>query len=255
MKSPSSGKIDTAYRQWEALHKTCGDSNSQSRLEQLSGEMAQWPKSQAVSALAEIETAFFLVNAGFSISFLDFSHGRTADLECYDGSHRFFAEITVIQSTQGAKRNSTNRIDRESQNGIDGDDFFEQALVRRLLARMAEKAKQLEAYCAPVLLAVSVPDLFDGCVRTQEISPLDLQRLAGLLIGVLSDVPQFSAVLLTLWNAPAQASRNAIRIHQVSWVTRPSGNGIHPRIRLLAKNPFAWYRLTTTELQMIETVM
>jgi hypothetical protein len=84
---------------------------------------------------------------------------------------------------------------------------------------------------------------------------LDLQRLAAMLIGVLIDVPQFSAVLLTLWKAPAQELRNPIRIRQITWVTRPPGDLRDPRIRLLAVNPVARYRLSSQELRIIQEVM
>ena len=135
------------------------------------------------------------------------------------------------------------------------DEFFEQALVKRLLSRMAEKARQLERYCAPVMLAVSIPDLPWRKGRPQEIPPLDLQRLAAMLVGVLVEVPQFSAVLLTFWKAAAQESRNPIRIRQVSWVTRPPGDLQDPRIRLLATNPAARYRLTPRELRIVQDAM
>ena len=251
-------RFSVVARQWEALTKACVDSDSQKRLQALWNCLNQLPAQQAASAHAEIETAYFLAEAGFSLSFLEATHGRTADLECYVGAHRLFVEVTVIQSTQGSAQQFKGGTWRVDQIDYELDEFFEQALVKRLLARMAEKAKQLEKYCAPVLLAVSVPDIpdiFEGRVRRQAIPPLDLQRLAGLLIGVLADVPQLSAVLLTLWNAPAQASRNTIRIRQVSWVTRPSGNTTHPRIRLLATNPFARYQVPSHERQMIEAVM
>ncbi|PJA78155.1 MAG: hypothetical protein CO149_05580 [Nitrospirae bacterium CG_4_9_14_3_um_filter_51_5] len=76
-----------------------------------------------------------------------------------------------------------------------------------------------------------------------------------MLVGVLVDVPQFSAILLTLWKAPAQESRNPIRIRQVSWVTRPPGDPRDPRIRLLAVNPVPRYRLTPRELRMVQDAM
>jgi hypothetical protein len=176
-------------------------------------------------------------------------------LEIYEGAHRFFAEVTVIQSTQGSTRKSMGVRLQPHRSLESSDAFFEQALVKRLLSRMAEKARQLERYCAPVMLAVSVPDVPWGKGRRQEIPPLDLQRLAAMLVGVLVEVPQFSAVLLTLWKAPAQESRNPIRIRQVSCVTRPPGDSQDPRIRLLATNPVARYRLTPRELRMVQDVM
>jgi hypothetical protein len=248
-------KGDSIIRQWQILAKACQDGESQTRLAMLLSHINRLPARQAAPAHAEIETAYFLAQSGFSIAFLEATGGRTADLECYDGTHRFFVEVTVIQSTQGATRKPIGRRLQPHQIGESSDEFFEQALVKRLLSRMAEKARQLERYCAPVMLAVSVPDLPWGKGRRQEIPPLDLQRLAAMLVGVLAEVPQFSAVLLTLWKAPAQESRNPIRIRQVSWVTRPSGDSQDPRIRLLATNPVARYRLTPRELRMLQDAM
>jgi hypothetical protein len=248
-------KGDSIIRQWQILARACQDGESQTRLAMLLSYINRLPAKHAAPAHAEIETAYFLAQAGFSIAFLEATGGRTADLECYDGPHRFFVEVTVIQSTQGATRKPIGRRLQPHQIGESSDEFFEQALVKRLLSRMAEKARQLERYCAPVMLAVSVPDLPWGKGRRQEIPPLDLQRLAAMLVGVLAEVPQFSAVLLTLWKAPAQESRNPIRIRQVSWVTRPSGDSQDPRIRLLATNPVARYRLTPRELRMLQDAM
>lgn len=248
-------KDDVIFRQWQALARACDDGESQTRLEILREHIHRFPVRQAASAHAEIETAYFLVQAGFSVAFLEASGGRTADLECYEGTHRFFVEVTVIQSTHGPTRKSPASRLQPHQILESSDEFFEQALVRRLLSRMAEKARQLERYCAPVLLAVSVPDLPWGKGRPQDIPPLDLQRLAAMLVGVVVDVPQFSAILLTLWKAPAQELRNPIRIRQVTWVTRPPGDARDPRIRLLAVNPVARYRLSSQELTNIKERM
>jgi hypothetical protein len=248
-------KSDLILQQWQTLAKACDDGESQTRLAILWEHINRFPVRQAASAHAEIETAYFLAEAGFSVAFLEASGGRTADLECYEGTHRFFVEVTVIQSTQGPTRKSPAVRLQPHQILESSDEFFEQALVRRLLSRMAEKARQLERYCAPVLLAVSVPDLPWGKGRPQDIPPLDLQRLAAMLVGVVIDVPQFSAVLLTIWKAPAQELRNPIRIRQVTWVTRPPGDARDPRIRLLAVNPVARYRLSSQELTNIKERM
>ncbi|WNM61803.1 hypothetical protein [Candidatus Nitrospira neomarina] len=248
-------KSDLIHHQWHTLARACDDGESQTRLAILWEHIHRFPVRQAASAHAEIETAYFLAQAGFSVAFLEASGGRTADLECYEGTHRFFVEVTVIQSTQGPTRKSPAVRLQPHQILESSDEFFEQALVRRLLSRMAEKARQLERYCAPVLLAVSVPDLPWRNGRPQDIPPLDLQRLAAMLVGVVVDVPQFSAILLTLWKAPAQELRNPIRIRQVTWVTRPPGDARDPRIRLLAVNPVARYRLTSKELASIKERM
>jgi len=241
----------TVRQQWAKVSSVCTDAESQRRLTVLRGQLDRFSEKDAVSSQAEIETAHFLMQAGFSVSFLEASGGRTADLQCYAGSHRFFTEITVIQSTQSFLGNAG--FSRASSDILSetGDDFFEHVFVRRLLARMSEKARQLERYCAPVLLAVSVPDLLMEKGRTGPVRPLDLQRIAGMLVGVLADVPQFSGILLTCWNAPAQELRNPIRIQQVHWVTRPPNDAWHPRIRLLANNAFATYGLTAREIRIL----
>lgn len=248
-------RTDLIRRQWQVLAQTCHDADSRIRLERLIHHIHHLPAKQAAYAHAEIETAYFLAQAGFSIALLEASGGRTADLECYEGTHRFFVEVTVIQSTQGSHRKLAGGLIQPHHIRESPDEFFEQALVRRLLSRMAEKARQLERYCAPVMLVVSVPDMPWRKGRPQEIPPLDLQRLAAMLIGVLVEVPQLSAVLISFWNAPAQESRNPIRIRQVFWVTRPPGNPQVPRIRLLASNPVARYQLTPKELRIIQEAM
>lgn len=251
-KDPSSRHRDIR-RQWVDLMAICSDAESQRRLMFLQRQMERCSEMDAASSLAEVEMAHFLSRAGFSVSFLEAGGGRTADLQCYDGSHRFFVEVTVIQSAQGlshAVAPTRSAILLET-----GDDFFEQAFVKRLLARMAEKTKQLERYCAPVLLAVSIPDLLTENRRKTSLWPLDLQRLAGMVVGILAEAPQFSGLLLTFWNTPAQKLRNPIRIRQVHWVTRPFQEGPNPRIRLLVANSFARYPMMTREIRMIRDVL
>ncbi|MDR4493784.1 MAG: hypothetical protein R3B74_05060, partial [Nitrospirales bacterium] len=104
-------------------------------------------------------------------------------------------------------------------------------------------------------LAVSVPDVPSDKGRPWSVPPLDLQRIAGMLVGVLAQVPQFSGILLTCWNAPAREIRNPIRIRQVHWMTRPSNDPLHPRIRLLATNIFASYEMTAREIQALKEAL
>ena len=65
---PNFGSIN---RQWEALAKTCLDGDSQVRLNTLLDHLKRLPARQAASASAEIETGYFLVQAGFSLAFLE----------------------------------------------------------------------------------------------------------------------------------------------------------------------------------------
>lgn len=250
-----SSRQQSVFQEWARVSSICTDAESQIRLRVLRQQLDRFSEKEVASSQAEIQTAHFLIQAGFSVSFLESSGGRTADLQCYAGSHRFFVEITVIQSTQsvvGKAAFSRASFDILSETG---DDFFEHVFVRRLLARMAEKAKQLERYCAPVLLAVSVPDVLTDKGRAGSVPPLDLQRIAGMLVGVLAEVPQFSGILLTCWNAPAQEIRNPIRIQQVHWVTRPLNDSLHPRIRLLANNVFATYEMTAREIRILKEAL
>ena len=121
-------KGDSIIRQWQELARACLDGESQTRLAMLWDHISRFPVRQAASAHAEIETAYFLAQAGFSVAFLEASGGRTADLECYEGTHRFFVEVTVIQSTQGATRKSPVVRLQPHQILESSDEFFEQAL-------------------------------------------------------------------------------------------------------------------------------
>ena len=100
------------------------------------------------------------------------------------------------------------------------DDLYQDVLVRRLLARMREKARQLDRYCAPVLLAVTLPPIEWLEEERYGQEKVDLQRFAGLLSTVLASTPQLSAVLLTCWNISAQPARSNIRLSNAYWVAR-----------------------------------
>jgi len=137
---------------------------------------------------------------------------------------------------------------------MDGD-FRQEAFVRRLLARMAEKSRQLSRYCAPVVLAVTVPndELLERGPLVNE--KLDLQRLAGALTTTLSGIPQLSGVLLTCWNVPAELSRSNVRLSQTFWVTRSGADVALPRIRLLVVNDFATYALSDREIRTLKATL
>jgi hypothetical protein len=101
MKKDSSARHRDIQRQWVDLMTICSDAESQRRLMFLHRQIERCSEMDAASSLAEVEMAHVLSRAGFSVSFLEAGGGRSADLQCYDGSHRFFVEVTVIQSTQG----------------------------------------------------------------------------------------------------------------------------------------------------------
>ena len=206
------------------------------------------------SAATEVELAILFARAGFSVSFLQESGARTADLECYLGADRLFVEITVIVPT-ASHQYLVGVTDSEEEDGILEDGHQYNVLLRRLFARITEKAKQLSRYCAPVILAVTIPDKRQWMDRKFPEEKLDLQRLAGSLVTVLPQVPQLSAVLLTLWSVQPQEARSNIRLANVHYVTRSSSDPSLPKVRLLAINSFATYRLNGEHIHMLQKAM
>lgn len=249
-------RIQEFRAQWKRLYDRCHDQESRTRLAELREQFERQKRGISEPAQAEVEVAYSLTQGGFSIAFLEESEERTADLECWLGTDRLFVEITAIIPNPSVRR--FGRAD----SGVGGraerlpyEDIRQEAFVRRLLARMAEKSRQLNRYCAPVLLAVTVPndELLEGGPVLEE--KLDLHRLAGMLTTTLSGFPQLSGVLLTCWNVPAELSRSNVRLSQTFWVTRSGADLALPRIRLLVVNDFALYGLSEREIQALKATL
>ena len=241
--------------QWHRLYDLCHDQESRNRLTDLRGQFERQRRGVSEPAQAEVEVAYSLLQAGFSIAFLQESEARTADLECWLDTNRVFVEITAIVPNPSSRRfgRQSSGVGTEEE-GLEGD-FLQEAFVRRLLARMAEKSRQLSRYCAPVVLAVTVPndELLDGEPLVEE--KLDLQRLSAMLTTTLAGIPQLSGVLLTCWNVPAQPLRSNVRLSQAHWVTRSGASLTLPRIRLLVVNDFATYALSEREIQVLVSTL
>ncbi|RMH33489.1 MAG: hypothetical protein D6690_11980 [Nitrospirae bacterium] len=231
--------------QWQELFTTCTDPGSRSRLMSLRArfEMRQWP--MAYSAAGEIDVASRLVHAGFSLAFLEETSARTADLECYWGQDRCFVEVTVMAPTPLPLQSFPPAYEPSPTLHWPLEDT-QTILERRLIARMAEKARQLDRYCAPIILAITVPMWTSRAVPKRE-EYLDVQRLAGVSVSALAALPTLSAVLLTFWDAKPRERRSTIRLADVHCVTRTAQDPRHPRIRALVNNPFARYALTRHE--------
>ena len=135
------------------------------------------------------------------------------------------------------------------------DEIHQNALTRRLMARMSEKSRQLNRYCAPVLLAITIPIIKGQEEDSREHEQVDLHRLAGLLSSSLSRIPQLTAVLLTCWDLAPMPARSNIRLQNVYWVTRSKGELAFPRIRMLVTNPSATYGLGEQELIALREVL
>ncbi len=238
--------------QWQQLYDHCTDPGSRGRLLGLREQFERHKPGVSEPAQVEIEVALLMKSAGFSVVFLEESEVRTADLECYWGFERLFVEVTAIVPTPSLRRGA------ESQD-IDGawleDDMYQDVFIRRLISRMAEKSKQLNRYCAPVLLAVTVP--FSEWLESGKHGKkkIDLQRLAGLLSTALTSIPQLSAVLLTCWNFSAQLARSNIRLQNASWVARSEAEVLLPRTRLFVTNAAATYRLGIQEVEALKLVL
>ena len=241
--------------QWTALHRLCPDRGSRTRLARLIDRLTGNDSGAQESALAELELATLLARAGFSLRFLPESQTKTADLECCLGPDRLFVEVTaMIGSTSRLPLNMTTRV-RPMDDPEDWEDG--RALINRLVARVSQKARQLVDYCAPVLLAITVPHRNDqhGDLRNSVGEELDLKRLASTITVMLPGVPQISAVHLSLWDVRPLPARSGVRLANVQVVQRPPQQTAYPRVRLLILNPAAGYPLSTPELKALRGLL
>ncbi|MEC4672969.1 MAG: hypothetical protein VST68_02150 [Nitrospirota bacterium] len=229
---------------WQHLQDLCPDPDSQHRLRWLQQQYGKRERGASESAQAEVDMAMLLVRAGLSLSFVKEMEHRTADLECYLDHDRLFVEVTVIVPIE-PDRSREFLTNRGPGNREDEDEsgFYKDALVKRILARISEKANQLADYCAPVLLAVTIvpqeQNLGTKGKHNGRRMALDLQQMGGVITQALASAPPVSAVLLTLWNIQPAESRANIRlsnVHLGEWI---SGNKGSSEIRLLAQNPAA----------------
>ncbi len=231
-------------RTWRHVQRLCPDPDSQDRLAWLQQQFAKKQRGSMESAQAEIDIATLLIQAGFGLSFVKESESRTADLECYLGHDRLFVEVTVIVPTD-LDRSKGVGVFHGAKREEEDVDFFKDALVKRMLARISEKSEQLVDYCAPVLLALTIVHQeqnlsINGKINGRKMA-LDLQQLGGVITVALGRVPQLSGVLLTLWNIQPAESRSNIRLSNVSvgaWLSEPKG---FSQIRFFAGNPAASY--------------
>jgi hypothetical protein len=233
----------------EKLSDACRDSGSRHRLMWLAQQGVSAKRPVREAAKAEIEFAAWLVEVGFTVAFLPESEIPTADLECYWGEDRVFVEVTVIVGQRGLLKKGTFSPGQVDEDQEEWDD--EKVLGRRIVARIAEKARQLSAYCAPVLLAITVKDAGAIQGRSKDHVQVDLKRLVGVLVSTFPQVPQVSGVLLTLWDIhPAESIAN-IRLTNFHIIERPGQVNGAPRVRMLGWNPVANYPLESTVTQVL----
>ena len=184
--------------QWRHLNRTCGDPTSRARLRWLREQFVRHRRGVSDAAQAEVDLASLFLRAGFSVSFLPESWVRTADLECYLGHDRLFVEVTVIVPTERRTHNfSGRRLIGRYEGKTQEDDAVDKLLVKRIIARITEKARQLHYYCAPVILAITVPGQEKVVGSKSPKWVVDLKRLSGVLALTFPQVTQLSGVLLT----------------------------------------------------------
>ena len=245
-------------KQWYQLQSTCSDQDSQQRLIWLRNQFNRGQRGAMESAQAEIDIATFLGGAGFLLSFVKETETRTADLECYLDHDRLFVEVTAIIPSD-LDRSKAVGLQQRIRLNEEKDDFWNDGLVKRMLARMNEKAEQLLDYCAPVLMALTLvhqepTTTGNGSIKSRKMV-LDLQQLGGILSNALTTIPQISGVLLTLWNMVPAESRSNIRltnVHVGEWVSDGKGSS---RVRCLILNPVASYQMESRATDAIQRVL
>ncbi len=238
------------HDQWAALHHLCPDRGSRLRLSRLIHRLMSEDRGVRESAVAELELATLLVRSGFAIRFLPESQARTADLECRLGASRLFVEVTALVGTgrhlhlEAAKRQLLE--DPE-------DETVGQGIIERLVARVAQKAKQLSDYAAPVVLALTMPppDPELG-LRNQEV---DLKRLAGAVTLLLLSLKHLSGVVIALWDVKGAPMTSAVRLSNVHLVERSAQQAAYPRIRLLMTNPAAAAPLAEAQVEALKALL
>lgn len=241
--------------QWAALQGICQDRRSQARLTRLIHRMTGADPVARESALTELELATLLIRAGFRVELLPEAQDKTADLQCRSGDERMFVEVTALV---GSARRAMPRFgaDRRKMGGQEAE-REPQVLASRILARIAQKARQLAHYQAPVVLAATVPprDPLEASRFGPREREVDLKLLAGSVTLLLMRLPGLSAVLLSLWDVEPVAFRSGVRLANVSLMERARQHIAYPRVRLLVLNPVAAFSLGTIEIEKLKGML
>lgn len=238
------------HDQWAALQHLCADKGSRVRLGRLIHRLMSEDRGVRESAVAELELATLLVRSGFAIRFLPESQARTADLECHLGAERLFVEVTALV---GSGRHLDLEAAKRRQMDDPGDKAIGQGIIERLLARIAQKSKQLTDYTAPVVLAMTVP-ASDPALRGHD-QEVDLKRLAGAVTLLLLRLKHLTAVVIALWSIQGMPATSGVRLSNVHLVERSAQQAAYPRIRLLITNPAASAPLGEQQLTALKALL
>lgn len=241
------------WERYTALQRQCLDQSSRLRLGRLLHRLTQHDYGVRESALAEMDLAAQLIRVGAAVAFLPESQAKTADLECRLGRDRFFVEVTAMVGSDRRRRSQTalsvDRTDNVPDRGA--------LLIRRILARIRQKAKQLVDYVDPVVLSLSIPRAeLEGIGRTRRGNfRLDLRVLAGSATVLLTKLRHLSAVLITLWDVEPLPFGAATRLVNVEVHERSRRQTGYPRVRLLIRNPSAAMPLTERQRNSFDQLL
>lgn len=226
---------------WALLQGHCQDHGSRSRLDRLIARLESRDRGVQESAIAELELATLLLRAGAQVEFLSESQARTADLECQIAGERCFVEVTAMVGTADRALRLGEAILAEDLDAEEGPASPEAIFRDAILARIRQKAKQLADYCAPVVLAISVPRVDDERSRSPWSTKieLDVRHLAGSISMLLPHARHLSGVVLALWDVEPLPATSAVRLTNVSIVERSRQQLAYPRLRMLVRNPSA----------------
>lgn len=237
--------------QWAALQQACPDRGSRARLGRLIHRLMSEDRGVRESAVAELELATLLIRSGFDIRFLPESQARTADLEARLGAARLFVEVTALV---GSGRHLHLETARRKPWDDPDDEAIGQGLIERLVARVAQKSKQLADYTtAPVLLALTVPPP-DPALGLGE-QAVDLKRLTGAVTLLLLSLRHVTAIVIALWTVHGTPTTAGVRLSNVHLVERSAQQAAYPRIRLLVTNPAAASPLDERQLAALKGLL
>ncbi len=242
---------------WVMLQRHCDDHASRLRLERLLARVGNFDRGGQESALAELELATLLIRAGSRVGFLPESQARSADLECHLKGERFFVEVTAMVGTVERSLRLGEEAAAEGNEIDEGPATAEQIFMNAVLARIAQKAKQLTDYCAPVLLAISVPRLDEetGFSRWTPAIHLDVKYFSGAISLLLPRMRHMSGVLIALWDVEPLLSTSAVRLSNVTIVERSRQQSGYPRLRMLIQNPAAARPLTSRQQEVFRGIL
>lgn len=244
-------------RRWTLLQRHCHDHASRLRVERLLARVNGFDRGGQESALAELELATLLIRAGSRVRFLPESHARSADLECHLQGERFFVEVTAMVGTVERSLRLGEEAAAEGNDVDEGPPTAEQIFMNAVLARIAQKAKQLTDYCAPVVLAISVPCLDEetGFSRWAPAIHLDVKYFSGAISLLLPRMRHLSGVVIALWNVEPLLSTSALRLSNVTIVERSRQQAGSPRLRMLVQNPAAARPLTCRQREVFRGIL